>query len=42
MAWNVYKNAIIQRFGTLFDDPMAELKNAKYETNAKAYQDAFD
>lgn len=42
MAWNVYKNAIIQRFGTVFDDPVAELKNTKYETNAKAYQDAFD
>ncbi|GJZ75755.1 hypothetical protein Tco_0640220 [Tanacetum coccineum] len=38
---NVYKDAIIQRFGTEFDDPMSELKNVKYETNAKAYQDAF-
>ncbi|GKD93495.1 hypothetical protein Tco_1373332 [Tanacetum coccineum] len=27
---------------TVLDDPMAELKNVKYETNAKAYQDAFD
>nr|GEW17017.1 hypothetical protein [Tanacetum cinerariifolium] len=30
------------RFKTVFDDPMSELKNVKYETNAKAYQDAFD
>ncbi|GJT82002.1 reverse transcriptase [Tanacetum coccineum] len=27
---------------TVLDDPMAELKNVKYESNAKAYQDAFD
>ncbi|GKA28810.1 hypothetical protein Tco_0715055 [Tanacetum coccineum] len=32
---NVYKDAIIQRFGTVFDDPMSKLKNVKYETNAK-------
>ena len=42
VTWNVYKEAIIQRFGTVFDDPMSELKNVKYETTAKAYQDAFD
>lgn len=42
MLWNVYRDAIIQRFGTVFDDPMSELKNIKYETNGKDYQDAFD
>nr|GEV67106.1 reverse transcriptase [Tanacetum cinerariifolium] len=34
--------AIIQRFGTVFDDPMIELKNVKYDNNAKEYQDKFD
>ncbi|GJU86381.1 reverse transcriptase [Tanacetum coccineum] len=38
----VYKNAIIQRFGSIFEDPMSALKNAKYEKNAKEYQDLFD
>ena len=28
--WEVYKEAIVKRFGSVFDDPMAELKNAKY------------
>ena len=41
VAWNVYKEAIIQRFGTVFDDPMVELKNVKHETVANAYQDPF-
>ncbi|GJZ00414.1 retrotransposon-related protein [Tanacetum coccineum] len=36
------KTAIIQRFGSVFEDPMAALKNAKYEKNAKEYQDVFD
>nr|GEZ57300.1 hypothetical protein [Tanacetum cinerariifolium] len=42
LSCNMYKDAIIQRFGTVFDDHMAKLKNVTYKTNAKAYQDAFD
>ena len=42
VLWNVYRDAIIQRFGSLFDDPMSEIKNVKYETNSKDYQDVFD
>ncbi|GJT65887.1 hypothetical protein Tco_1017367 [Tanacetum coccineum] len=38
----VYRVAIIKRFGTVFDDPMAELKNVKYDNSAKDYQDKFD
>ncbi|GJS04597.1 reverse transcriptase [Tanacetum coccineum] len=30
------------RFGTVFDDPMAELKNVKYDNNAKEYHDKID
>ncbi|GKF09359.1 hypothetical protein Tco_0043583, partial [Tanacetum coccineum] len=38
----MYKTAIIQRFGYVFEDPMADLKNVKYEKSAKEYQDMFD
>lgn len=37
----VYNTAIIKIFGSIFDDPMAALKNAKYEKNAKENQDMF-
>ncbi|GKA29620.1 RNA-directed DNA polymerase like protein, partial [Tanacetum coccineum] len=37
-----YKQAMLARFGTIYDDPMSELKNLKYETTARVYQDAFD
>nr|GEU43117.1 reverse transcriptase [Tanacetum cinerariifolium] len=30
------------RFGIVFDDPMAKLKNVKYTSNAKEYQNKFD
>ena len=30
VSWNVYKDAIIQRFGTVFDNPIVELKNVIY------------
>nr|GEZ74814.1 hypothetical protein [Tanacetum cinerariifolium] len=36
------KQAVLARFGTVFDDPMSELKNLKYETTTRAYRDAFD
>ena len=42
VSWNVYKQAIIARFGSVYDDPMSELKNLKYETTARDYEDAFD
>ncbi|GJU79674.1 hypothetical protein Tco_1282039 [Tanacetum coccineum] len=35
------KQVVLARFGTVFDDPMSELKNLKYETTTRAYQDAF-
>ncbi|GJR63253.1 very-long-chain 3-oxoacyl-CoA reductase 1-like protein [Tanacetum coccineum] len=38
----VYRDAIVQRFGTVFYDLMSELKNVKYDTSAKDYQDKFD
>ncbi|GKG10932.1 hypothetical protein Tco_0342332, partial [Tanacetum coccineum] len=36
VGWEMYKSAIIQRFGYVFEDPIAALKNAK------EYQDVFD
>ncbi|GKB25597.1 ty3-gypsy retrotransposon protein [Tanacetum coccineum] len=37
-----YKQAVLARFGTVTDDHMSELKNLKYETTARAYEDTFD
>ncbi|GKD58214.1 reverse transcriptase [Tanacetum coccineum] len=42
VGWEVYKTAIIQRFGSIFEDPMSALKNAKYDKNAKEFQNEFD
>ncbi|GJZ02923.1 hypothetical protein Tco_0520884 [Tanacetum coccineum] len=28
--------------GTMYDDPISEIRKVKYQTNAKDYQDAFD
>ncbi|GJW87300.1 hypothetical protein Tco_0162640 [Tanacetum coccineum] len=33
---------ILQRFGTVFDDLINEIRKIKYQSNAKEYQDAFD
>nr|GEV13973.1 gypsy/Ty3 retroelement polyprotein [Tanacetum cinerariifolium] len=42
VSWNVYKKGILRRFGTVFDDPVSEMRKIKYQSNAKNYQDAFD
>ncbi|GJX04159.1 gypsy/ty3 retroelement polyprotein [Tanacetum coccineum] len=42
VTWNVYKDGILQRFRTVFDDPISEIRKIKYQSNAKDYQDAFD
>ncbi|GJY27247.1 hypothetical protein Tco_0401973 [Tanacetum coccineum] len=39
---DVYKEAIIQRFGLVFEDLMVKLKNVKYDKSAKEHQDLFD
>lgn len=38
----IYKEAILQRFGSSFDDPLVELKNVKYETTMENYQNEYD
>ncbi|GKD63927.1 putative mitochondrial protein [Tanacetum coccineum] len=42
VTWEVYKKAILARFGNVYEDPMSELKNLKYETTAREYEDAFE
>ena len=42
MTWEVYKQAILDRFGSVYDDPMSKLKNLKYETTSRDYEYAFD
>ncbi|GJX09585.1 immune-associated nucleotide-binding protein 9 [Tanacetum coccineum] len=42
VGWDVYKEAIIQRFSLVFKDLMVKLKNAKYDKSAKEHQDLFD
>ncbi|GKB11734.1 retrotransposable element Tf2 [Tanacetum coccineum] len=42
VSWEVYKKAILARFGNVYGDPMSELKNLKYETTTREYEDAFD
>ncbi|GJQ90103.1 RNA-directed DNA polymerase like protein [Tanacetum coccineum] len=41
-SWETYKQAVLARFGTVYDDPMSELKNLKYETTSRVYQHVFD
>ncbi|GKB80701.1 hypothetical protein Tco_0947596 [Tanacetum coccineum] len=42
VSWDVYKSNILQRFGTVYDNLVSEIRKVKYQTNAKDYQDAFD
>ncbi|GJY67895.1 putative mitochondrial protein, partial [Tanacetum coccineum] len=42
VSWNVYKKGILERFGTVFDDPISKIRKIKYQSSAKDYQDAFD
>ncbi|GJY18606.1 putative mitochondrial protein [Tanacetum coccineum] len=42
VSWEVYKKSILARFGNVYKDLMSELKNLKYETTAREYEDAFD
>nr|GEW30987.1 hypothetical protein [Tanacetum cinerariifolium] len=41
VSWNVYKKGILQRFGTVFNDPVSEIRKIKYHSSAKDYQDTF-
>ncbi|GJV71832.1 hypothetical protein Tco_1491827 [Tanacetum coccineum] len=38
VAWAEYKEAVLKRFEEANEDPMAELKNLRYKTTTKEYQ----
>ncbi|XP_071694493.1 uncharacterized protein [Rutidosis leptorrhynchoides] len=40
--WETYSEAILKRFGSTIEDPMAELKNLKQTTTVQIYQDEFE
>lgn len=42
VTWAMYEEAIVKRFGSVNEDPMAELKNLRYETTMKDYQSQFE
>lgn len=42
VAWQVYEDAIVIRFGQVYDDPMGELKNLKQSGPVQGYQEQFE
>ncbi|GJX40716.1 putative mitochondrial protein [Tanacetum coccineum] len=40
--WGVYEEAVLKRFGSVNEDPMAELKNLRYGSSMKDYQSNFE
>ena len=42
VGWNEYEEAILKRFGPLNEDPMAELKQLRYESSMSDYQSKFE
>nr|GEV60822.1 hypothetical protein [Tanacetum cinerariifolium] len=42
VVWNVYEDGILKRFGIFNEDSMEELKNLRYCSNMKEYQNAFN
>nr|GEV00916.1 hypothetical protein [Tanacetum cinerariifolium] len=41
-SWNSFKEAIMQRFGSPYDDPIGDIKNLRHTGSIKEYQNAFD
>lgn len=42
VPWQMYEQAIEQRFGQTFEDPMGELKNLKQNGSVQSYQEQFE
>lgn len=42
VEWQVYEQAVEQRFGHIYEDPMGELKNLKQNGPVQVYQDQFE
>ncbi|GJU46257.1 retrotransposable element Tf2 [Tanacetum coccineum] len=42
VTWERYSEEVLQRFGPIVEDPMADLKNLRQTSTIKVYQDEFD
>nr|GEU96796.1 hypothetical protein [Tanacetum cinerariifolium] len=42
VSWNSFKEAILLRFGNVFEDPIADIKNLRHTSTIGEYQNAFD
>nr|GEZ04923.1 hypothetical protein [Tanacetum cinerariifolium] len=42
ISWNSFKEAIMLRFGSAYDDPMGDIKNLRHTGTIEEYQNAFD
>lgn len=42
MGWTEYEESILKRFGPLNEDPMAKLKQLRYESSMSDYQSKFE
>lgn len=42
VAWVEYEAQVKQRFESVFEDPIAQLKNLKQTTNVQVYQESFE
>ncbi|GKD47889.1 putative polyprotein, partial [Tanacetum coccineum] len=42
VTWGVFEEAVLKRFGSVNEDPMAELKNLRYGSLMKDYQSNFE
>nr|GEZ23961.1 hypothetical protein [Tanacetum cinerariifolium] len=41
-SWNSFKEAIMQGFGSPYDDPMGDIKDLRHTGSIEEYQNAFD
>lgn len=42
VPWEEYEHEILTRFGPMYEDPLADLKNLKQDGSVRQYQDEFD
>ncbi|PKA53356.1 RNA-directed DNA polymerase like [Apostasia shenzhenica] len=42
MDWSDFKEAMLERFGPLYDDPMSEIMKLRQEGDVQEYQETFD
>ena len=42
VSWAMYRDAILKRFGSVYDDPLSEIKKLKQSGTVQEYIDAYD